>query len=177
MINGQEYGKALFMLSNEEGIEEAIFEELGDVARVLSSNPAYVKLLDSPAVSTGEKIKMIDEAFSGVHLYIMNFLKILCEKRSVYAFDACCRGYTEAYDLSANILRATAITAVEMTETQKETLAKKLEQKSGKKVVLENRVDEGIIGGVRLRYGGVQLDGTVSNRLEALRKALESISV
>ena len=77
MINGQEYGKALFMLSNEEGIEEAIFEELGDVARVLSSNPAYVKLLDSPAVSTGEKIKMIDGAFSGVYLYIKNFLKIL----------------------------------------------------------------------------------------------------
>ena len=43
---------------------------------------------------------------------------------------------------------------------------------TGKTVELENRVDPDLIGGIRLRYGGVQLDDTIQARLETLRKAL-----
>ena len=177
MINSLEYGKALYMLSAEEGLEERFLNELDIIGKLFGDNPEYVRLLDSPAVGGEEKHKLIDEVFSPFHLYISNFVKMLCDKRASYQLEECRRAFLQAYDMEAGVIRATAITAVAMSDSQKAALIKKLEKQSGKKVILENRVDSSVIGGVKLRYSGVQLDGTVSSRLDALRRALASATV
>jgi F-type H+-transporting ATPase subunit delta len=59
-----------------------------------------------------------------------------------------------------------------MEDRQKEALIKKLSAMTGKTVELENRVDPTLIGGIRLRYGGVQLDDTIRSRLDTLRRSL-----
>ena len=71
-----------------------------------------------------------------------------------------------------NILRATAITARPMEERQKEALRRKLSELTGKQVCLETQIDADLIGGIRLRYEGVQLDGSLRSRLDALRRNL-----
>ena len=172
MIDAKEYGKALFMLASEEGYADRFFEELTFVSEVLKKNPEYVKLLDTPAVATEEKPGLIDKAFGEVHPYICNFIKILCEKRGVYSFEECKKAYQREYDEYLGVLRAEAVTAYPMTEEQKEALKSKLGKITGKSIILENNIDKSVIGGVRLRYSGKQLDGSVSSRLEALRKKL-----
>ena len=44
-------------------------------------------------------------------------------------------------------------------------------------VELRNVVDPGVMGGVLLRFGGVELDGSIRARLEALRRNLASAIV
>jgi F0F1-type ATP synthase delta subunit len=44
--------------------------------------------------------------------------------------------------------------------------------KTGKKVILKNKIDKATLGGVILRYGGVQLDGSVKTRLDKFEEAL-----
>ena len=177
MINANEYGKAFFMLAEEEKITEEILEQLLGVEDILAKNPEYCKVLDTPAISTNEKPKLIDAAFSGCHKYVSNFLKMLCEKRAISQFSECVKAYRESYDDSRNIMRATAITARKMTERQVEALSAKLAGITGKNVIVENLVDEKLIGGVTLRYGGKQLDGSVRSRLDELGKRLSQTIV
>ena len=40
------------------------------------------------------------------------------------------------------------------------------------KVLLENKLDASVLGGVKVCYAGKELDGTVSGRLESLRRSL-----
>ncbi|WP_432618714.1 F0F1 ATP synthase subunit delta [Butyricicoccus sp.] len=48
---------------------------------------------------------------------------------------------------------------------------------TGKKIHLEQRVDPSVLGGVRLQMEGLQMDGTVKNKLDAIRsKLLHSIA-
>ena len=76
MINAFEYGKALFLLAKEEENAEQIMEQICAVSELMKTEPDYCKLLDTPAIATNEKPKLIDEAFKGVHIYVLNFLKI-----------------------------------------------------------------------------------------------------
>ena len=64
-----------------------------------------------------------------------------------------------------------------MLARQTQAMKKKLEDMTGKTVRLENTVDPKVLGGVRLRYAGVQLDSTLESRLIALEKSLKSAIV
>ena len=58
-----------------------------------------------------------------------------------------------------------------------DALSKKLESITDKTVILTNRIDENLIGGITLRYGGVQLDDSIRSRLDKLRRSLSDTIV
>ena len=108
---------------------------------------------------------------------LLNFLCLLCEKRAYYQFPACADAFDACYDEAHNLLRATAITAVPMQERQKNALREKLAHITGKTVLLTNRTDPALVGGITLRYGGVQLDDSIRARLDKLRRSLSETIV
>ena len=177
MIDTVGYGKALFELARERGTQERVSEELGLAMRAFEENPSYVTLLDTPAVSTEEKLSLLKEAFGDAEEMLLNFLCILCEKRSIHLLSACAAEYGRQYDEARNLLRATAITAVPMTPQQQAALKAKLMRLTGKTVILENKTDEKLIGGITLRYGGVQLDDSIRHRLDELHRSLSDTIV
>jgi len=77
MTNAKEYGRALFLLSEEDGTTAAVAEELDAVRKILREHPRYEKLLDTPALSKEEKLLLIDRAFSSLNENLVNLLKIL----------------------------------------------------------------------------------------------------
>ncbi len=172
MIEAAAYGKALFELAQEEGLQEKIYAQLELAEGALGENPAYITLLDTPAVSTEEKLSLLREAFGEMDKILLNFLSLLCEKRSMHRFFACRRAFNKAHDETLNVLRATAITALPMSQRQCAALKDKLAGLTGKTVILENKTDASIIGGITLRYGGVQLDDSIQGRLEKLHRSL-----
>lgn len=172
MIDAQGYGKALFELAQENQNEAQVRGELLLVQDVLRQNPEYITLMDTPAVGAKEKCELLREAFGTVDAMLGNFLSILCEKRSFFRFNACAQAYFAAYDEANDILRATAITAVAMSEAQCNALRQKLCDLTGKQVELINQIDKSVIGGVTLRYAGVQIDDSIKNRLQTLRRSL-----
>ena len=62
-------------------LETRILGELDEVQQLLKQNPDYLRLLSTPSIPKKERCGLLDEALRGqVHLYVLNFLKILCEK-------------------------------------------------------------------------------------------------
>lgn len=177
MIDTAGYGKALFELAAENGADTQVREELELIRAALKAQPDYVTLLDTPAVAAEEKLGLLREAFGGVDPTVLNFLCILCEKRACYQFSACADVFDACYDEAHNLLRATAITAIPMQERQCAALKEKLSAITGKTVILTNRIDESLIGGMTLRYGGVQLDDSIRSRLDKLRRSLSDTIV
>jgi len=177
MINAYEYGRAPFMLSEEENIVEDIAYQIKAVLKVLEDNPEYCNVLDTPAIPSEEKPKIIDKAFLGCHIYVSNFIKILCQKRAISQYGECVKAFFEAYDEARNIMRATAVTARPMLERQISALSAKLERITGKTVEVTNVIDPDLIGGLTLRYEGKQLDGSVKSHLDELKKRLSETIV
>ncbi len=177
MIDTVSYGKALYQLAEETRNEVQVREQLELIRTVLTDNPAYVTLLDTPAVATEEKLSLLREAFDGMDSMLLNFLSILCEKRAICDFSVCADAFDRCFDEARGIVRATAITALPMTEKQLDALREKLALITGKTIALENRTDPELIGGIKLRCGGVQLDGSIQSRLDRLRRSLSETIV
>ncbi len=177
MINAAGYGKALFQLAQENHTDDRIREELELVRTALRQEPSYITLLDTPAVAKAEKLTLVREAFGGVEQDLLSFLCILCERRSMCSFFACADEFDRCYDEAHDLLRATAVTAVPMTDAQKTALTQRLAAMTGKQVILENELDPALLGGITLRYGGVQLDDSIHSRLEHLRRSLSETIV
>ena len=177
MIDAKEYGKALFLLTEEDGTTETVAEDLKTVRKLLRENPRYVKLLDTPALAKEEKLYLIDCAFAVLHESVRNLTKILCEKHSVYQLSRVAEYYAVLCDEARGIMRAEVLTAVAMTEKQISALTARLSSLTGKTVVIKNTVDPGILGGAVLRYEGKQLDGSLKARLDGFEKSLKEIVV
>ncbi|MBR7161982.1 MAG: ATP synthase F1 subunit delta [Clostridia bacterium] len=175
MIDAKEYGKALFLLTEEDGTTEAVAEDLQAVRKLLRENPRYEKLLDTPALAKEEKLRLIDRAFSSLHESVRNLTKLLCEKHSVYQLSRVADAYAVLCDEARGIMRAEVLTAVAMTEKQISALTARLSALTGKKVIIQNTVEPGILGGAVLRYAGKQLDGSLKARLDAFEKNLKEI--
>lgn len=174
MTEANEYGKALFLITEEDGQSDKILADVRTAESILSGNPEYVKLLSSPAVPKSERIELVDKAFSCLDVSLCNLIKILVEKHAIHLFDKVAKAYYGLYDESRGILRVEAITAVALTEGQSAAMTEKLSKSLGKTVVLKNTVDRSILGGVKLRYSGVQLDGSVRTRLDKFEEALKN---
>ncbi len=83
--------------------------------------------------------------------------------------------YKELINEKNNILEGRAISAIAMSENELNELQTKLSSKYNKNVVLENIVDETILGGVLVRLGNEEIDGTVKTRLSNLRDQLSQV--
>ena len=122
------YGGSLYDLAAEEGLEARILGELDEAVALFKANPDYLHLLSTPSIPKRERCGLLDEALRDqVHLYVLNFLKILCENGTLRELPGCARAYRIRYNAAHGILEATAITAIAMTAAQTEQLRQKLE--------------------------------------------------
>ena len=169
------YGGALYDLAQEEHLEDAIAHDLTLVCAVVDQNPDYLRLLCTPSVSKAERRGLLDEAWrEHVHPYTLNFMKLLCDNGTLRELTGCAREYRSRYNEAHGIVEVRAVTAVALSPELQEKLRAKLEKLTGKKIELSSRVDEGVIGGVRLELPERQLDGTVAHHLEEIQRILRN---
>ena len=174
MTAASEYGKALFLLAREDGKYAEYITDLSIMISAFKENGKYVNLLDTPALSKKEKLSLIDEAFSSLNENIVNLLKILCERQSVHLIFEVEKSFMSLYNEEMGIEEVTAVTAVAMTEIQTSRLKEKLEKITGKSIIIKNVVDSSILGGVKLRYSGKQIDGSIKSRLDEFERKIKS---
>ena len=171
---GNVYGQALYTLAKDEGICAVVLDDLRVLKNCFAAEPKFLRLLGASNLSKEERCQIVDNSFRGkIHIYVMNFLKILTEKGYVRHFLECCDSFEAQYNCDMGILPVKAVTAVPLSAKQAEKLTKKMSDMTGKTIQLENKVDPLCVGGVRLDFDGKCLDDTVAHRLEAIGSLLK----
>ena len=172
---GTVYGEGLYTLAKEEGLEQQLLQQLQVLSACFDAQPDYLKLLASHDLPKAERVGILDSDFRGkVHEYVLNFLKILTEKGYIGQFSACYKAYNDQYCVDRGILQVQAISAIELSDVQQEKLKTTLSRLTGKTVMLQCKVDKSVLGGIRLQYGGYQVDGTLQTRLAEIEKQLKN---
>ena len=171
------YGEALFSLTEELGTTDAVLGDVKTLETVLKSSPDYLKLLDSPALSREERLALIDRSFASLNKSLVNLTKILAEKRLAHILPKVLAHYVRAYEISRGIERVEVISAVQLTDAQKAKLKAKLEGMTKKQIIISYTHDPSLLGGMKLRYMGKQLDGTVRTKLDGFARQLGELVI
>ena len=172
------YGGSLYDLAAEERLTDVIYEQTKEIRKLFGENPDYVKLLSEPAIPFEERKGLIETAFgTQAERYLVNFIKLLCERNILHEFAGCCEEFTRRYHAEHGIAEAIVTSAAALKEDQISALKTKLEKISGKKVELKLVVDPTVLAGIRVEIEGRQLDGTVQSRLSGSSRRLNDIIV
>ena len=175
--NAKNYGDALFMLAKELDEIDIVKNDFDTLSAVVEENSEYLKLLDTPSLSREERVKLVDAAFGTLNKNLVNLIKILAERRLVYLVSKIRQAYMLAYDEHYNIERVDAISAIPLTSEQINKLQLKLEKVTGKQIVVTNTIDSSILGGMKLRYLGIHLDGSIKTKLDNFEKSLKDLVI
>lgn len=169
------YGGSLYELAAEESLTDSILQELTLAESSCKQEPEYLRLLQTSSIPKQERCGLLDKAFEGMHPYVVNFLKILCEEDLLGELSGCLDAYRARYDADHGIAEATVTSAVPLSADEREKLLAKLQAKTGKTIRLTEKTDPSVLGGLRLDLAGERLDGTVQRRLELLRDDIANV--
>lgn len=175
---GNVYGTALYELCVEQDHLQTVFEEIGFVKELVFSqdNAEYVTFMGSTQFSGAEKAKTLDNVFKGkISSLTLDFLCLLAEKGRFTSLPEIYEDFKARYNEKMNILEVTAVTAEPMSQRLKDKLEQKLAAVTGKSIVLTEKTDKGIIGGIVLRYGNTEIDSSVKTKLDKLRAQIDSV--
>ena len=167
------YGGSLYDLASEEKLTDAILEQMQEIKSIFRENPEYISLLSEPSVKKEERTDLIEKAFGAeAERYLVNFLKILCEKDLLREYEGCVDEFTKRYNADNGISEALVTSAVELTDEKKAQLKAKLEKVTNKKISLVVKVNPEILAGLKVEIDGVEIDGSVQGRLNDISKKL-----
>ncbi len=174
----QLYGGSLYELAAEEQLTETIMQQMIEIRQLFWDNPDYVRLLLEPSISKNERTGLIETAFGAqTERYLVNFMKMLCERGILGCFPECVDEFVQRYDEDHGITQALVTSAVALTAEQKDALKAKLEKVTGKTVTLIEKVDPSLVGGLKVEIEGKLFDGTISTRLTGISKKLNEMIV
>lgn len=167
------YARAMFELSIEANTVEETGEELQKIKEIFSSDEDIVKFFVTPLVTKKEKLEILSKAFEGkVTKNTENLLKVVIENGRASQIMEILDQYRKMELDYLGIEEAVAITTQPLSEAQRESLVANLEKTTGKKIILVNQIDESILGGILVKVGEQELDGTVLGKLNGLKQAL-----
>lgn len=164
------YSLALFELGKEENSLEKYKEDLNLFNSCLENNSEYKKILSHPRISNDEKKGMLKEAFgSSMSLNVINFIQILIDKGRISKLNEIYNAFIDLYNQEFGIVNAIAYSAVPLSADKVSELTKTLEKQMDVKIVLDNVVDDTVIGGLRVEIGDTVIDNTIRNKFDNIK--------
>lgn len=178
MINiiASRYAEALFQVGEENNSTTKLYEELNAVLDILKSDKNFYNVLKSPLISKGEKKDIIENIFNNrVENDLKNFFKLLIDKERISSLELIHKSFKSLLNEKNNIVEGKAITAIPMSKEEIKKLEENLSSKYNTNIILENVVDKTILGGVLVKLGNKEIDGTIKTRLDNLKQELSQV--
>ncbi len=133
----REYGEGLYLLFEEENLAAEGLEQLTALRSLFQETPDFLRLVGNHAISKPERVAILDQALRDqVHPYVLNFLKILCERGIISEFSGCVEAYRTFYNRDHRVVEAVATTSVPLDDQQRTQLLEKLRAMTGKQIQL-----------------------------------------
>jgi len=166
------YAEALYELGAEAGKVKQVERDLRRAAELTLESELHL-VLRHPLVPRKDKLDLAEEIFAGLDPYVRNLLLLLVERGRIAYLGEIVAELRRLREEKEGLLHVQVDTPYPL-DGLLERIRERLEELTGRKVLVEERLDRDLIGGIRIRMGDLVLDGSVRAQLERLRDALVS---
>lgn len=168
------YATALFDLAKQADQVDAVAAELSVIKTAFDENPQFITLLTATQIPVAARNQALADL---KQLVASSLVKNLLQMTNDYGrwgdLSAIITAYLRKQDEYHQIVRATVTTAVALQDDQADKLAATFAGVVGaKKVVLTQKLDPAIIGGVVLKSDSYIYDGSLATKLANIKRLL-----
>jgi len=169
------YARALLeMAVQESGDLQQIQDQLAGFVELLKQYPALEKVLFNPAVPVPRKRAAVAELTTRVQTtpMVTRLLALLADRDRLVLLPDLLESYRDRLLAHRHVVRAEVTTTVPLAADRAKAIEHSLAEVTGQTVMLETKVDAGILGGVVARIGSIVYDGSVTRQLEKMKQRL-----
>ncbi|UCD64908.1 MAG: ATP synthase F1 subunit delta [Candidatus Zixiibacteriota bacterium] len=174
----RKYAQALFLSTEERNLSDAAYEQLGDLKELIRRDSSMLTFLTAPQVLDENKKALVRKVFEGrIEQLLVEFLVVLVDKNRIVYLREIIDEYRRLVEARQGLGRVTVISAVPLTDAERDELTRRMAAKTGLKIILEEKIDPTVIAGLVVLLHDEIIDGSVSHGLQLLREQLEEVRV
>lgn len=169
------YAAALFDLAVDQNQVTAVEGDLDNLRQAITASGDLSALLTDPEISrkaAGEAITAVARHLGSSEL-TGKFLGTLAKNRRLAALPDIIRAFNAIAAAQRGEVTADVTSAHALNDTQIAALTAKLTAREGRDVKVRTTVDPAIIGGLVVKIGSQQIDGSIRTRLNSLAQAMK----
>ncbi len=171
VLQAKRYSQAIFQIALEKNELERWQKDLQKIA-ALARNTELVEAIDNPRFSLEQKSKLLKNQLKDINPLAMNLVLILTNLGRFKVISEIYTDYQTLKDEHQGVEKAEVTTSVPLDENERQKLTVLLQSITSKKIVLEEKIDTAVIGGLVVRVGGKIVDGSTHTQLDLLRENL-----
>ncbi len=171
------YARVLFELASAADAVDAVDGGMQMVVETVRGSVELRDALADESITAEKKRAIVREVFSGsMAPEAVAIASLAIERGLGGSLAAIVARFGEIAEAERGIVVADVTTAIPLTDALRTSLTEKLSASLGRPVTLRERVEESILGGIRINVAGRVLDGSLSSQLDAMRATLSDAS-
>ncbi|MEU6269461.1 F0F1 ATP synthase subunit delta [Saccharopolyspora shandongensis] len=164
---------ALLVQAERAGRLDAVEDELFRLGRIIGSQVDLERLLSDPTGDEAGKYAVVDQLIEGkVEPVTLNLVRQLVARPRGRRVS---EGLEELAELSAKRRERSVAhvrSAIPLSDEQQQRLSRTLQRIYSRPIALHLEVDSAVEGGLLIRIGDEVIDGSITGRLQSLRRDL-----
>jgi F-type H+-transporting ATPase subunit delta len=153
--------------------DEIIVKEMKFLIEIINQNRDFQLFLKSPIIETPKKIQIAKELFKSFSTIFQHFvILVLRHKREIELLEIA-KQVLELFDHHKGIQRVSIVSAIPLEQEMVSKIIQSEPKINPDKAIIENKIDETLIGGYILRMEDQQIDASVKTKLNNIKKKLE----
>tara|TARA_B100000945_G_C20135811_1_gene481605 strand:+ start:114 stop:647 length:534 start_codon:yes stop_codon:yes gene_type:complete len=167
------YVKALYDLSIKNNCTEEIANHLEEIFLIYSNSSEFQLFLKSRRIGSKQKKEILNKILiDNISFIVLDLLNNLIDNDDLNLLKLITNHFRRICEKDEKKVAVTLTTVKELNSEEKQNILIAIENKLNKKIDLTHLFDKDIIGGVKLRIGNLIVDGSISTRLNKLKKVL-----
>jgi F-type H+-transporting ATPase subunit delta len=169
------YVKALFDVAKSASSVEAVEKNLASLKNALEESADFRHFLTNPLLSRSAQADVMKAMLAKMkaHKVTSQFMAALAQHRRLPILPEIINLFAETAQAARGEMSAELIAAGALKSKEVDMVSERLSKIYGKTVTLDVRQDKNLLGGVMIKVGSVQLDGSLAGKLNRLGLALK----
>ena len=167
------YATALLQIAKDESKNKEYRLQVKSILETLEASDDLLLVLSSNLISKREKLDLFKELLKDEDKFVQDFILVIIENNRSNALIPILKEFIRISNLEDGIIEGIVYSTSFLTKEEIRKLEDAISKKINKEIVLKNRLDNSLIGGVKIIVDDYNFDGSIKNKLNKLNQYLK----
>jgi F-type H+-transporting ATPase subunit delta len=170
----ERYARALFEIGKEVNELEKIEADIKNFQHLHDNNLELKNFLQNPThnIDTQNKFLSILSEKMSFSKNLKNFFLLLIKKRRIFFVKKIIDSFLKLCSEKRGEIKASLISSKELSSAELDSISKELSLSMGSTIKFDYKVDQALIGGLKLQLGSFMIDTSIKNKLKKIEQRM-----
>ena len=162
------YALALYELAEENSELPAVEKDINELSVIYNTNKELSNFLKNPIQSQSNQLLVLNKISIEMNIskIVKNFLSVLVIKRRIFFLNTIFKNFSLLASKKRGELKASLVSSKSLTDDELKNLNSEISKVLGTVISFDYKVDENLIGGLKIQIGSLMVDTSIKNKLK-----------